>query len=273
MNTAAELVTAAIRAAGGTECLTGTTYDPAEHARLKAEAYNRTEGSLPGRECRKCRNKGQIMVAHEDGSVAIRECECMSVRRSLRRLERSGLQELVQRCRFDSFQTPEPWQRSAKESARRYAAQPEGWFLAAGQPGSGKTHLCVAICRELMLRGMEVRYVLWRDAVTRLKATVNDAEAYQAIMEPLKRVPVLYLDDLYKTGRGQQPTVADVNVAFELLNARYLDQSKRTVISTERTIAELMDIDEAVGSRIMERCQGSAVQIVGTGKNWRVKRP
>lgn len=265
----------ALRRSGGPDAGTVTSCDAAEQARRKAEAYNRTAGSLTGLDCPQCRNKGRIMVAHEDGSVGVMECACMNTRRSIRLLERSGLKELVSRCRFERFRTPEPWQVSVKEKARRYARQPEGWFLAAGQPGSGKTHLCVAICRELMLRGMEVRYVLWRDAVTRLKATVNDAEAYQAIMEPLKRVKVLYLDDFYKTGKDKygncRPTSGDLNVAFELLNARYMDEGRLTVISTERTIPELLDIDEAVGSRIVERSRGRQVQLVGGEKNWRVR--
>lgn len=261
----------AVRRAGGDVLTESRCYDPVEAAKSRAAAYNRTPGSLAGKDCPTCRNKGQIMVAHEDGSTAIQECECMGWRRSLRRLERSGLQELVKRCRFDTFQTPEPWQERAKEKAVQYAADPAGrWFLASGQPGSGKTHLCVAICRELMLRGLETRYLLWRDEVTRLKASVNDAAEYQRLMEPFKRVQVLYIDDFFKTGRGQQPTVGDVNVAFELLNARYMDRGKVTVISTERSVEELMDIDEAVGSRIYERARESALQLCGAEKNWRM---
>ena len=257
---------------GGETSQASSGCDPVEAGMLRAAAYNRTPGGLPGKDCPECLNKGQIMVVHEDGSTAIRECGCMGWRRSLKRLERSGLKELVKRCRFETFQVAEPWQEAAKREAERYAEDPAGrWFLASGQPGSGKTHLCVAICRELMLRGMEVRYLLWRDAVTRLKAAVNDSEEYARLMEPLKRVAVLYIDDFFKTGRGQQPTVGDVNVAFELLNARYLSGDKLTVISTERSVEELLDIDEAVGSRIYERSKGCGLLLVGENKNWRMR--
>jgi DNA replication protein DnaC len=238
---------------------------------LRAAAFNRRPGGLAGKDCPECLNKGQIMIAYEDGSTAIRECGCMSWRRSVNRLERSGLKELVQRCRFDTFQAQESWQQEAKKTAEGYAADPAGrWFLATGRPGSGKTHLCVAICRELMLRGAEVRYMLWRDTVTRLKAVVNDAQEYARLMEPLKRVQVLYIDDLFKTGKGQAPTAADANVAFELLNARYVSREKLTILSTERSIEEMMDIDEAVGSRIYERSRGCGIALEGEGKNWRL---
>lgn len=246
--------------------------DPAALAQAKANRYNAIRGDLNWADCPKCRNKGQIMVVSEDGSTAIRECGCMGRRRSLRRLERSGLKELVWRCRFDTFRAAEPWQRQARELARKYAQHPDGqWFLLSGQSGSGKTHLCVAICRELMLRGTETYYMLWRDTITRLKASVNDAEQYQAIMEPLKRVPVLYIDDFYKCGKNQEPSAADVNAAFELINDRYMSQAKLTVLSTERSIGELVRIDEAVGSRILERCGEFWAQIDGPDKNLRLK--
>ena len=261
----------ALRRAGSTQDLQAKSYDPVEAGKLRAAAYNRTPGELSGKDCPKCRNKGLVMVVHEDGSTAVRECSCMGFRKSLKRLERSGLQKLVGQCTFDGFHTPDPWQVRAKEKAQQYAADPAGrWFLAAGQPGSGKTHLCVAICRELMLRGLETRYMLWRDEIPAIKAAVNDTEEYQRLVEPLKRVPVLYIDDFFKAGRGQQPTVGDVNAAFEILNARYINRELVTVISTERTLPELLEIDEAVGSRIYERSKGSNLQLTGVEKNWRL---
>lgn len=47
-----------------------------------------------------------------------------------------------------------------------------------GSPGTGKTHLCTAICAKLMDGGIPVRYVQWRGDIPAIKAKVNDAEAY-----------------------------------------------------------------------------------------------
>ena len=80
---------------------------------------------------------------------------------------------------------------------------------------------------------------------------------------------VLYIDDMYKTGKGQQPTVGDVNLAFEIINARYNDTGKVTIISSERTVEEMLDIDEAVGSRIYERSKGNYLNLYGR-ENWRL---
>lgn len=103
----------------------------------------------------------------------------------------------------------------------------------------------------------------------RAKAAVNDEAEYQQIVEPLKMVRVLYIDDLFKTGRGQEPTAADVNLAFEILNARYNDSRKITILSSEWTLESILNLDEGVGSRIYERTKGYYFDLTGR-KNWRL---
>lgn len=245
-----------------------------EKQEARAERFNRIPGELEGFDCPICLNRGYIYYASEGALPGVaylktRDCECMERRRNKRRIERSGLKDLMSRYTFDTWQTPERWQEIDMELARQYAKERCGWFLAAGHSGSGKTHLCTAICAELLNAGMNVRYILWRDMSVQAKAVVNDDEEYERITAPLKQVRVLYIDDLFKVGRGKEPTSGDVNLAFELLNARYNDSTKLTIISTERSMEELMDIDEAVGSRIYERSKGYRLDF-SDKPNWRI---
>ena len=241
----------------------------------EADRLNTFPGTLKGFYCPICLNRGYTYEASEGdlpgiAYVVTRQCECMTRRANERRIERSGLKELMQRYTFETWETPERWQASALELAKRYAEERTGWFLAAGRSGSGKTHLCTAICGEMLNEGMDVRYAIWREVAVQAKAVVNDDEEYERITSPLKRARVLYIDDLFKVGRGSAPTQGDVNLAFEILNARYNDRSKLTIISTERTLEELMEIDEATGSRIYERSKGYRLDLSGK-KNWRLK--
>ena len=243
-----------------------------EYELERAERANRQPGSLTGLDCPICLNRGYIFAVNEDGGYptqVTRECECMVKRRSIKRIERSGLKDLMRRYTFDNWETPEKWQENALRLARRFAEERDGWFLAAGRSGSGKTHLCTAICGELLNSGMAVQYALWRDMSVRAKAAVNDTEEYERITEPLKTVRVLYIDDLFKTKAGVEVSPADVNLAFEILNFRYNDSSKLTILSTEKTLAELMDIDEATGSRIYERSKGYRLDMANKA-NWRL---
>ena len=238
-------------------------------ARWRAERYNAQRGTLSGLNCPECKNRGNFAAVDDAGREVLRECACMAARRSLERIKRSGLADLLTRYTLDSWQAREPWQAKAMDMVRDFAKAPEGWFLASGRPGTGKSHLCTALCGLLLDAGMDVRYMLWREESMRAKAAVTDTAEYARIVAPLKAARVLYIDDLFKTGRGQTPSPADVSLAFELLNARYNDGQKITIISTEYSVEALLDIDEAVGSRIYERSKKYYL-CAENKKNWRL---
>lgn len=232
-----------------------------------ADAWNREAGTLDqedGYDCQECHNKGSIWTVGQgpDGrwTTFSSPCKCMTIRRTIKRMKRSGLKNIIKEYTFDKFEATEPWQQTIKAAAEEYAKAPAGWFFIGGQSGAGKTHICTAICREFLLAGREVKYMLWRDDVVKIKQVVNDFEQYRKVMDPYKKVDVLYIDDLFKTGKGpdgapQHPTQADINAIFEILNGRYNDPKKLTIISSECTINDIVNIDEALGGRIYERAR------------------
>ena len=113
--------------------------------------------------------------------------------------------------------------------------------------------------------------MLWRDEVVKLKASVTDTE-YQKVMDELKSAEVLYIDDFLKTTNGGEPTQGDMNIAFELLNHRMLDKSKRTILSSEYPIQEALRFDEATISRIFERAGVYKISIGrDISKNYRMR--
>lgn len=241
-----------------------------EMAQIKADIYNGTVGSLTGVDCPICRNKGNVMRVLENGSLVSAECECMAQRRSLKAIEKSGLGDLLERYTLDTWQTPKDWQEQMKWAVEQYAEKPEGWFYIAGRPGTGKTHLCTALCALLMQKNMEVRYLVWRDFSVQAKACVTDQEKYAKMLKPYREAQVLYVDDLFKSGRGKNPTEGDINLAFELLNDRYNDHRKVTVISSELPVTQLLEIDEGLGSRIYERTKAHYYDLTGM-ENWRLE--
>jgi DNA replication protein DnaC len=176
---------------------------------------------------------------------------------------------------FERFQATEAWQESIKSKAMAYADSLEGWLLFCGQVGSGKSHLCTAVCRHRLLQGDEVRYMPWRDDIAQLKALSLDNEERNKIIADLKTAQILYIDDLFKTGKAadgsDNPTGADVNIAFEIINYRYINHLP-TIVSTEKTPQELVEIDEATGSRIIEMSGGDVFSIAKDPKrNYRLR--
>lgn len=247
-----------------------------------AENFNASPGNLneeDGYECNVCLNKGLIMKAYQVSenywSTSCSNCACMKVRTTIRRMHKSGLKNIIKDYTFAKYQATEEWQKKLKDAATQYANNASGWFFIGGQSGAGKTHLCTAICREFLLNGKAVKYMLWRDDVVALKGLVNDADAYREMIDTYKQCEVLYVDDLFKTGKGnegqkQRPTAADVNIAFEILNYRYNNPDLLTIISSECTVNDIIEIDEATGGRIFERATAFSLK-PDVSKNYRLK--
>ncbi len=242
-----------------------------KYAEADAERYNSLEGDLTGYDCPKCKNKGWIgVVTGETWSMA--PCECRSIRNSMSRIHESGLADAVREYTFKSYRADEPWQRDVLTKAVEFAKAPEGWFYIGGQVGSGKTHICTAITAHLMKKGKEAVYMRWIDDTVKLKALKGYDEDYSRRVDKFKDAEVLYIDDFFKTEKGQRPTAADVNIAFELLNHRYNSRRLITIISSERTLKELLDVDEAIGSRIKQRCGGNYIQVErSSDRNYRLR--
>ena len=231
---------------------------------------NARPGTLRGMDCPICLNKGVILFL--DGIEEFqKECSCMGIRRSMRRMEESGLGHSLKTFTLDSFLVEHEWQDVLKQLARRYIASGEGkWMFIGGQPGCGKTHLCTAVVGELLKAQKSAKYMLWRDEAPRIKALVNDEVAYSKAVDLLKSVDVLYIDDFLKGRHGDRPTQADVNLAFQILNHRYMNK-QMTIISTEKNTDDLLDIDEAIGSRIIEMSKGFCLNVRNDhGKNFRL---
>lgn len=230
-----------------------------------AESANKKAGSLDGYDCPLCKNRGYFTKIRDDGARVSVECECMSKRRALYRIKKSGLENLLRIYTFDTYKTNDAWHKKAKAIAQEYAQNMRGWFYIYGNPGSGKTHLCTAICSEMIRHGKDVRYMLWRNDAPHLKAFVKERQEYEQLMNQYSSVPVLYIDDFLKG----KVTDADVNVAFELINNRYNADGQITIISSERTINDILQIDEAIGSRIYERSRGYCIKT--PNENWRLQ--
>jgi len=235
--------------------LSAQSFDPIALAKMKAKTFNDTPGNLTGYDCQKCKNRGNIAVEKQDGNISTRECDCMRIRRCVWEMEKSGLKNIIREKTFDAYIAVEPWQEAIKAGASEYAKNPAGWLLMCGQSGSGKTHLCTAVCRSRLLAGDEVRYMTWREKISEIKALSLDNDRRAEILRCFKTAQILYIDDLYKTGKAadgsSNPTGADVGIAFEIINDRYINHLP-TIISTEKTPMELVEIDEATGSRIVE---------------------
>lgn len=213
--------------------------------------------------CEVCRDT--TWVSGENGMI---RCECFKKQQILNMWANAGL---TTDLKTKTFSTYEPYNESTKKAkgmAAIYARDFQNESIAfIGQPGSGKTHLGLAIMLNFLERGIQTVYFAYREEIIRLKQNIMDEEVYQKEMGKIKNCKVLFIDDLFKGG----VTPSDVKIMFEIINHRYIN-GKPIIVSSELTIDKLLDVDEATGSRIYEMCRDFLVEMRGKENNYRLRR-
>lgn len=242
---------------------------------LQVQGYNDSCGDLnedDGYDCDKCKNKGFIAKLDCNCVMMLNFCECKEIRDIIHKAKKSGLGDAITRCKFNNFQTAEKWQKEIKEKAINFCSDDKSkWFYIGGQSGSGKTHICTAITLDYIKRGYNAEYMLWCEDAKRIKSLITDS-GYAEALQKYKNADVLYIDDFLKTRGGELPTTADINLAFEIINHRTFDNSKITIISSEKTLDDLLEYDEATMSRIFEKAGKYKISIGSDrSKNYRLK--
>lgn len=224
--------------------------------------------------CTLCEDTGVVenLADTKDNYKRYEHCKCKIKKWNLERLANSGL-GYTSNLTFEKFKTKTPMQKFIFTKAEEFIQQTDkSMFFIGGQVGSGKTHLCTAICMHYIDNSKQVKYKTYTDLIRLLKSNVMDVEEYSSIMQPLKDTKILYIDDLFKAQVGKQPTPADVEHIFNLINFRYADPSLITIISSEKSLSQIIAIDEAIGSRIFERSGQFKLEVtLHTDNNYRLQ--
>ncbi|WP_250860550.1 ATP-binding protein [Oceanirhabdus seepicola] len=218
--------------------------------------------------CSKCRDTSWLLI---DGKA--RRCGCYEIKRLKRIWEKSGISLEQKEMTFKSFNAYSKEIKNAKDTATKYYINYKvikdsrnNSIVFLGQVGSGKTHLSIALAINFINKEIPVIYMPYRDVIMNIKQNILDSIYYRKTIERYQKAEILLIDDLYKG----KITESDINILFEIINYRYLN-NKAIIVSSERSIDEILRIDEGIGSRIYEMCKGYLVEIRGKGNNYRVR--
>lgn len=182
--------------------------------------------------CPRCEGSGWVLVEVEGRQVA-RRCSCYQETRTKILLIRANIPQRYQNCSFKNFEVHNDSHRDAlrisKQFVKNYPVQDVG-LLFIGPCGVGKTHLAVAIIRELIeKKGVPCAFYDFRDLIRDIQATY-DPEADMStseVLQPVLNTPVIVLDEL-----GAKRTTAWVEeTVFQIINHRY-NEKKLTIFTT-----------------------------------------
>lgn len=222
-------------------------------------------------DCPKCEDRGYVFEIKDGYEVAV-PCECLEKKQSIEKLALSNLTEVFRQKTINSFKADKEWQIKAKNDVIRYIddflkKETNASLILVGNPGSGKTHLGIGTMLELIDNNVGCVYKEYITMLTDLKQTSMDETDYIRTLEKYINPRVLFLDDFLKG----QPTEADRKYIYKIINTRYL-KGKPMIISTEKSIKEILMFDEAVGSRIVEMAQNNIITFPrGIENNYRLR--
>ena len=260
--------------------LTGNSKLKAAMERIKNKAYvSDTKRYI----CEFCKDTGAIAITHDGkeipmldaaGQIRVKVCKCVIEKQMQEKLKCTGLNmEEYKNKSFETFKCDTEEAQKMYKLAKSFLKDSEAKGIGFwGNSGTGKTHICIAICNELLKKGISHKYFNYRRDIQRLIALRFKEEEYIKVLDEFLSAEVLYIDDLFKLSQNNDGTYnkQELQIMFDIINTRYLNK-KITIFSSELTVSEITKIDKAIGSRIFEIVDPYGLKLEGTNRRFKVR--
>lgn len=194
---------------------------------------------LTMKECSLCGGSGWRPVEKE-GLRAVERCECRRPDENWW-MDRAMIPARHRQCDFTHFDALNDSLKKAKIIARgfadNYPSVREG-LLLLGDPGVGKTHLAVAILKQLMFqKGIDALFCSYQDLFHRIRESYDpDSRSSESeVLGPVLNTELLLIDDL---GANRYTEWSEDTITY-VLNHRY-NEKKATILTSN-----LPDISES----------------------------
>jgi len=209
-------------------------------------------------ECSRIRNEEEATRKQAQESEVIR----------LRMAEKLGAALIPKRFAgktFAGYQAVTSEQRKALKICVRYAAdfkqiaEAGRCLLLLGKPGTGKTHLSVAIANEIMARSSDTAvYRTIGSVLQAIRASYDNAggQTESQILASLISPSLLILDEIGVS--KEKPSDFELTTLFSIINGRYEELRPTVIVSN----LNAKDLASAVGERCADRLREGGVIVI-----------
>jgi DNA replication protein DnaC len=198
--------------------------------------------------CEDCRKDSYLAELEESRLIKLR----LADGEHQARLERAAIPARFKTRTLENFRAETPDQIKALTISRDFAAgwagmQKKGaWLVFSGKPGTGKSHLAIAILQAIM-PGSVGRYMTCMELIQTLRATWRkDSDVSETdLLESLTYIPLLVLDEI----GVQYGTESEQHHLFDVLDRRYREMRPTILLTNQNKDG----FRQFVGDRVYDR--------------------
>jgi DNA replication protein DnaC len=217
-----------------------------------------------------------------------KHCRCLQSGRTERLLAAARIPKRYEHCDLESYYPTDPSQVSAKSYVSKFVEQyplVDVGLLFLGTCGVGKTHLAVALLKEVIQhRGAAGLFYDFRDLLREIQASWNSVSQTSEveILSPVLDADVLVLDEL----GSNKPTEWVRDTVAYIINSRY-NEKKATIFTSNyldptngregdsfatQTSVKARDesLTDRIGARLRSRLHEMCIVLELRGKDFRI---